>query len=142
MSALSTTEQSPAPASDFCEPIAQESVLGTWQGTVTVTRAVGRGRAERVFITDGDGQILLILTPTEAADLAEAAHNVSGMATSTYGARFLAEVYRENFARYRITMKRASEEAGIKSHRLRRLLRGEQPMTTAEHKALSEVGAR
>jgi hypothetical protein len=141
MSALSTTEQYPAPASDFREPIAQESVLGTWQGAVTVTRAVGRGRTEGVFVTDGDGKILLILTPTEAADLGEAAQQVSGMATSTRSARFLAEVYREKFARYRITMKRATEESGIKHHRLRRLLRGEQPMTTVEHKALSEVGA-
>jgi hypothetical protein len=125
----------------FCEPIAQESVLGTWQGPVTVTRAAGRGRTEGVFVTDGDGQILLILTPTEAADLGEATHNVSGMATSTYAAQFLAAVYREKFAERRITMKRASEETGIKSHRLRKLLRGEQPMTTAEQKALSEVGS-
>lgn len=98
---------------------------------MTATRATSEKGDERVFITTDDG-VQLILTPTEAADLGEALQRVSGMATSTRGAPFLAQIYRNDFVREGVTQARASREAGIPLKRLRHLLRGEQPMTMTE----------
>lgn len=122
------------------DPIASGSVHDTWQGSVTVARSINELGEERVFVVSEDGRILLILTPTDAADLGEVLHEVSGMASSTRGAEYLAQVYRENFARYGVSKARAARETGISRHRLSNLLAGLRPMTMPEHKALSKVG--
>lgn len=124
----------------FTNALATGEVTGTWQGDITVTRAAGHAGEEVVVVADDDGQILLILSPTQGADLGETMHDVSGMATSTRGAQYLAQVYRENFVRLGISKARAIRETGISRRRLDALLGGSVPMTVVEHKALSEVG--
>jgi plasmid maintenance system antidote protein VapI len=53
----------------------------------------------------------------------------------------LAQVHREGLVRKGVSPTRAAAASGISRHRLRKLLAGETPMTTDEHKALSEVGS-
>ncbi len=122
----------------FSRPLDEASVTGTWQGTVTARRATGKA-GDRVLIDDSQGRVQFLLTPVEAADLADALASVSGMATSTYAAQFLAQVHRESMARRGVTRSRVTAETGITAHRLRRILSGEVPMTHDEHVVISEV---
>lgn len=112
----------------------------TWQGRVVATRAEGDA-GEKVFLTSDNERAFLLLSPTQAADLAAVLLQVSGMATSTREARHLARVHREHLAGNNISMAQASRETGITRYRLRKILLGEQPapMTKEEHKALSEL---
>ncbi|GAA1155063.1 hypothetical protein [Nocardioides aquiterrae] len=138
MSTASQTSQ-PTFTGEWAQPIAQATVTGYGTERFTVTRATN-GRQELVFIESTSGETLW-LTPEQAADFAEAVHNVSGMETSTRQARFLAQVHRMAMARDGVTRAHVERATGIARHRLRRILSGEVPMTHAEHVAISEVQA-
>lgn len=118
------------------EVIAQQSSPAYDGGSFTATRAAGRG-GEMVFLEDGHD--IWWMTREQAADLAEALLDVSGMATSSRGARYLAEVVRESMFQKGVTKARVCAEAGITRYRLRRILSASAPMTNDELKAISEV---
>lgn len=115
-----------------------EAVVPGHQGSeLTVSRAGGRSE-ELVFI-EVDSDVALWVTREQAADLAEAVHEVSGMATSTHGAQFLAEAVVDRLAREGVSQARVCAETGMTRYRLRQVLSGTVPMTNDELKAISEV---
>lgn len=138
MTTSSQTEVT-TPARKWDNAKAQAVVDGYRGDRLTVTRADGRG-GELVFVQVND-DIDFWLTPEQAADFAEAVHDVSGMQSSTYSAQFLAEVHRKHLARDGITQKQVRAKTGISRYRLTRILSGKVPMTHTEHVTLSEVRA-
>lgn len=125
---------------EYAHVVHEATVDGGWSGKLRIVRGRGINDQDLVFV-DSDllGTMRLLLTPQEAADVAEVLHEVSGLQTSTYGAPFLAEVHREQIARKGLSRRRVAAATGITAHRLRRTLSGEVPMTHEEHVAISEV---
>jgi hypothetical protein len=130
------------PPEHYTNVVHEAEVDGGWSGQLRIVRGRGINDQELVFV-DSDllGSMRLVLTPQQAADFAEAVHNASNLETSTRSAKFLAQVHREGLVRKGVSPTRAAAASGISRHRLRKLLAGETPMTTDEHKALSEVGS-
>ena len=120
----------------------ETTVDGGWSGQLRIVRATGKNGQELVFIhSDLLGNLRLVLTPQQAADVAEAVHDASGLETSTRRARFLAEVHRMDLARRGVTRTALRTRLGISGYRLRGILAGEVPMTHDEHVAISEAQA-
>jgi hypothetical protein len=130
------------PPETYTNVLAEADVDGGWSGQLRVVRATGINGQELVFV-DSDllGASRLILTPQEAVDFAEGAQNASGMASSTYGAQFLAESVRGGLARKGLSRNKVQEPTGISRRRLSQILAGTVPMTRAELTAISEVEA-
>ena len=105
---------------------------------LTITRAAAPSATEMVFVEIND-KIAFWLTPQQAADFAEAMHKVSGMATSSRSACFLASAVRDGMSREGVTKSRVQRVTGITRYRLRRILSGVVPMTHDELVAISEV---
>lgn len=129
-----------APTSLYREPIAERTLhTASYSGTLTVTRAAGHAGDQLVFVDVFRSAHRLILTREDAADLAATLLEVSGMATSTYGAQFLAESMRDSITRRGVTKARIMRETGIGRHRLDRILSGEVPMTRDELEGIGET---
>lgn len=117
--------------------IAQHTSPAFKGDTFTATRAAG-DFGEMVFLEDGHD--VWWMTREQAADLGEVLMKVSGMATSSGAAVFLASSVSDSLIRKRITKARVCAEAGITRYRLNRILSAAVPMTTDELKAISAVG--
>jgi hypothetical protein len=133
---MSTTH----PPENYTNVVHESEVDGGWSGQLRIVRGRGINDQELVFV-DSDllGSMRLVLTREQAVDFAEAVHNASGMASSSYTAQFMAETVRTSLTRKGISPSRAAASTGIPRRRLGKLLAGEIPMTTDELKALSAV---
>lgn len=133
---MSTTH----PAETYTNIVHEAAVDGGWSGQLRIVRATGVNGQELVFV-DSEllGSMRLALTREQAADVAEAIQNASGMAASPRSARFLAEVVRERMASEGISPTRAAAVSGIPRRRLRKLLAAETPMSNDELEARSAV---
>jgi hypothetical protein len=119
--------------------LAQATSPADGGGSFTVTRAAGN-QGEMVFLEE-DGHDVIWMTREQAADLGQNLLDVSGMATSSSHARYLAEVVNDSLFRKGVTKARVCAEAGITRYRLRRILSATAPMTNDELEAISAVGS-
>lgn len=124
----------------WTEPRAQRTVATRFHDDVTMT-LVGPERCLEGVAIETRGVLKMFLLPVEAADVAEALMKVSGMASTSYTARFLSRTVREGMEREGVTRARVIEQTGITRYRLRKILSGETPMTQVELEAICEVRA-
>lgn len=137
MTANSTQPVTTTTRTRWADPVATDAMDGGYSGRITATRARSSKMDHEIVSVESELLGDLLLSPEQAAELAEILQEVSGMACGPRQAPFLADVVRRGIADQQRTLKEVAATAGVSRYRLRLLLSGKRLMRNEELKAIS-----